>query len=75
MLLFTIGTILSRKTKKMKKIIRRRTKGNKKAKFFALVAISEGVCESLYSSLRVHLDVTNPIVCLILHINQTLRTS
>lgn len=78
MLLFIVGTILSRKANKMKKLSSEERKETKKRnsleKEKALVAFFEGVCESLYSSLRVHLGVTNPIVCLILHINQTLRT-
>jgi hypothetical protein len=45
-----------------------------KASSLSAVAFFHRVCESLCSSLRVHLDVMNPIVCLILHINQTLRT-
>lgn len=75
---FIVGKILSRKAKKMRKNYppKRRKKNKRKSLKEAakLSLLFVGVCESLYSSLRVHLSVTNPIVCLILHINQTLRT-
>lgn len=64
--------LLKGRTKRKKIILWRARKKKRKSEILsrrAFVAFFSRVCESLYSSLRVHLGVTNPIVCLILHIN------